>query len=158
MAVVTARDATPADLDVLVCLYEGLADEMTPLSKHWPIADGLPDPIAASMEALVDSDEWTTVVGEIDGVPLGFLAARIEPMLPQAGDGLVGAIRLVFVDHPAREVGVGEAMLVLAVDRLRAMGATVLDAHVLPGHRLVKNFFEAAGFKARSIVMTFKGE
>jgi ribosomal protein S18 acetylase RimI-like enzyme len=92
--------------------------------------------------------------GEIDAVTVGFLAARIEPMLPQADGDLIGSIRLVFVHQPAREVGVGEAMLEAALAEMRRRGVRTFDAHVLPGHRLVKNFFEAGGFKARSIVMS----
>jgi hypothetical protein len=41
--------------------------------------------------------------------------------------------------------------LVMAL--LREEGITKFDAHVLPGHRLAKNFFEAGGFAARSIIM-----
>jgi hypothetical protein len=36
---------------------------------------------------------------------------------------------------------------------LRQRGISLFDAYVLPGHRLVKNFFEAGGFSARSIIM-----
>ena len=39
------------------------------------------------------------------------------------------------------------------MDDFRASGHTLFDAHVLPGHRLAKNFFEAGGFSARSIIM-----
>ena len=39
------------------------------------------------------------------------------------------------------------------MDDYRAMGHHLFDAHVLPGHRLAKNFFEAGGFSARTIVM-----
>jgi hypothetical protein len=39
------------------------------------------------------------------------------------------------------------------MDLLRERGITKFDAHVLPGHRLAKNFFEAGGFSARSIIM-----
>ena len=52
----------------------------------------------------------------------------------------------------ARDVGIGETML----DRFLAdYGSThrYFDAHVSPGHRLAKNFFESSGFKARHIVM-----
>jgi hypothetical protein len=35
----------------------------------------------------------------------------------------------------------------------RARGVTLFDAHVTPGHRPTKNFFESKGFAARSIVM-----
>ena len=41
----------------------------------------------------------------------------------------------------------------LVLDALRRQGLVRFDAHVLPGHRLAKNFFEAGGFSARSIVM-----
>jgi hypothetical protein len=40
-----------------------------------------------------------------------------------------------------------------ALSILRERGITKFDAHVLPGHRLAKNFFEAGGFSARSIIM-----
>jgi ribosomal protein S18 acetylase RimI-like enzyme len=92
-------------------------------------------------------------VGEIDGYPLGFILARVEELLPQAHGDLLGSIRLVYVDEAAREVGLGEAMRDLVLERLRGMGIRRFDAHVLPGHRLAKNFFEAGGFAARSIVM-----
>jgi hypothetical protein len=41
----------------------------------------------------------------------------------------------------------------LALSILRDKGITKFDAHVLPGHRMAKNFFEAGGFAARSIIM-----
>ncbi|MGD2102389.1 MAG: hypothetical protein PVG83_09125, partial [Acidimicrobiia bacterium] len=70
-----------------------------------------------------------------------------------AGEDRIGAIRLIYVDHEAREVAVGEMMRDLVMALLRKRGITKFDAHVLPGHRLAKNFFEAGGFSARSIVM-----
>ena len=154
MLPVKARPITPGDIDVLVALYGALAAEMTPLSHLWPLADGLPEPIDEAFAAIADDPAAVAVIGEIDGVALGFCVARIESMHPQAAGRRIGSIRLIFVDHPAREVGVGEAMLGSVLAELRSRGVGTFDAHVLPGHRLVKNFFEAAGFKARSIVMS----
>lgn len=151
---VSARPATVADIGVMESLYDSLANEMAPLSHMWPLADGLAEPVDQALRALLTDDEAVPVIGTIDDVPFGFLVARIETMLPQAEGRRIGSIRLLFVDHPAREVGVGEAMLDLALGTLRARGVSTFDAHVLPGHRLVKNFFEAGGFKARSIVMS----
>jgi ribosomal protein S18 acetylase RimI-like enzyme len=126
---------------------------MTTLHPMWPLADGLPEPIdRAFSDALADEDTLV-LVGSIDGYPLGFLVARVEELLPQAKGEQVGSIRLVFVDAHAREVGIGESMREMALAEMRARGLTRFDAHVLPGHRLVKNFFEAGGFSARSIVM-----
>ena len=150
---VTARQAGPDDLSVLVSFYSQLKDEMTTLHSMWPLADGLPEPIdRAFSDALADEDTLV-FLGMIDGCPLGFLVARVEDLLPQARGERVGSIRLVFVEADAREVGIGESMREMALGELRARGLRRFDAHVLPGHRLVKNFFEAGGFSARSIVM-----
>lgn len=151
---VAARLATLDDLGTMESLYRSLVEEMTPLSHMWPLADGLAEPVDQAFRSLITDEDTVAAIGTIDEVTFGFLVARIEPMLPQADGRRIGAIRLLFVDHPAREVGVGEAMLNLALETLRARGITTFDAHVLPGHRLVKNFFEAGGFKARSIVMS----
>ena len=154
MHFVTARLDTRDDFTELGRLYQALSEEMSALSSLWSLADGLADPVDESLGEIVTNPDTVAFIGEIDGVPVGFLVARIEPMLPQAEGGKIGAIRLIFVDHEAREVGVGEAMLTAAVEALASRGVSVFDAHVLPGHRLVKNFFEAGGFKARSIVMS----
>ena len=119
----------------------------------WPLADGLAEPIEESFTEAFDDETALIVIGEIDDYPLGFALARVEEMLPQAGEEKVCAIRLVFVDPEAREVSVGEVMRDLVMAEMRDRGISKFDAHVLPGHRLVKNFFEAGGFSARSIVM-----
>lgn len=150
---VAARSATGDDLADLHALYRGLEAEMVALHPMWPLADGLPEPVPDALREALDDSAVVLVVGTVDEIPFGFLLARIEEVLPQ-GDGLqIGSIRLVFVDHPVREVGVGEAMLAFALAELRKRGLVRFDAHVLPGHRLVKNFFESGGFAARSITM-----
>jgi len=150
---VGARLATPDDLADLLALYRGLEAEMGTLHPMWELADGLPEPADASLRADLEDPDTVLVIGTIDGLAFGFLLARVEDLLPQAQGMSIGAIRLVYVDHPAREVGVGGAMLALALTELRGRGLVRFDAHVLPGHRLVKNFFEAGGFAARSITM-----
>jgi ribosomal protein S18 acetylase RimI-like enzyme len=150
---VTARPADHEDLDSLVRLYRLLEIEMTDLHPMWPLADGLAEPVAESFERILDDPRTIVVLGEIDGYPLGFLVAVVEDLLPQAGGQEVGSIRLVFVEREAREVAIGETMRDLAMEWLRQRGIRKFDAHVLPGHRLAKNFFEAGGFSARSIIM-----
>ncbi|CAN5298428.1 hypothetical protein BH18ACT5_BH18ACT5_17000 [soil metagenome] len=153
MMEVGARLATRADLGDLHTLYRGLEAEMEALHTMWPLSDGLAEPVAATLDRSLDQPDTVLVIGRIDDVIVGFLLARVEDLLPQAEGTQVGAIRRLFGDHPAREGGFGEAMLALALGELRKRGLTRFDAHVLPGHRLVKNFFEAGGFAARSITM-----
>lgn len=149
----TARRATLDDLEVLESLYRSLEQEMRGLHAMWPVADGLDEPVAESFRQAINDPDTVVLIGEIDGSPFGFLMARVERLLAQADGELVGAIRLIFVDHEAREVAIGEEMREMVLGILRERGITKFDAHVLPGHRLAKNFFESGGFSARSIIM-----
>ena len=150
---VSARPAETGDLETLESLYRGLETEMTELHPMWPLADGLAEPVPESLLDALDDEATMVVVGEIEDYPLGFMVARVEGLLPQAGGAEICSIRLVFVVPEAREVSVGEVMRDFVMEQMRARGISTFDAHVLPGHRLVKNFFEAGGFSARSIVM-----
>lgn len=150
---VTAREAVPDDVPALIGLYRGLEEEMTALHPMWPLADGLAEPVEKSFRELLDDDASVVVIGELDGYPFGFCWAKVEQILPQAGGEKVGSIRLIYVDPEAREVSLGEEIRDFTMDLLRARGISRFDAHVLPGHRLAKNFFEAGGFSARSIIM-----
>lgn len=149
----SARRADPEDVETLERLYRSLEEEMKALHVMWPVADGLDEPVAESFREAIDEPDTMVLIGEIDGYPFGFLLARVERLLAQADGELVGAIRLIYVDKEAREVALGEEMRDLVMDLLRERGITKFDAHVLPGHRLAKNFFEAGGFAARSIIM-----
>ncbi len=53
----------------------------------------------------------------------------------------------------ARGVGVGRALLDDLVAWFSASGCRGADASALPGDRATKNFYEAAGFKARLITV-----
>ncbi|HEU4895926.1 MAG TPA: GNAT family N-acetyltransferase [Acidimicrobiia bacterium] len=150
---VGARPAGPEDLGTLESLYRSLQREMEGLHAMWPLADGLDEPVAESLRSALDDDNTIVLIGEVDGYPFGFLMARVEPLLDQAGGESIGAIRLIYVDQEAREVAIGEEMREVALGMLRERGITKFDAHVLPGHRLAKNFFESGGFSARSIIM-----
>ncbi len=150
---ITTRPATAEDIPALVDLYRELEEEMTSLHPMWSLADGLAEPVESALAGLIDDAQSMVEVGELDDVPFGFIVARIEETLPQTDGLLIGSIRLVFVEQEAREVSLGEIMRDHVMDRLRERGISRFDAHVLPGHRLAKNFFEAGGFSARSIIM-----
>lgn len=150
---ISATVATGEDVPLLETLYRKLQVEMAALHSMWPVADGLAEPLSESLSDAIDDPDAVVLLGWVSDYPFGFLLARVESLLPQGNDEKIGSIRLVFVEEQARQVAVGEAMRDLAMDMLRAKGISKFDAHVLPGHRLAKNFFEAGGFSARSIVM-----
>ena len=150
---ITARPATPADVETLSDLYRLLEAEQAALRAMWPLADGVDEPIASSLLGILDDDDSMLLMGCLDEVPLGFLWARIEPLLSQAQGRRVGVVRLVFTEMEARGVGIGSTMLESAMIELSSRGVDLFDARVSPGHRNAKNFFEAHGFSARLIVM-----
>lgn len=150
---ITVRRATADDSDAIAGLYEALEEEMSALRPVWPLVDGLPHPAVDAVAEVIADPSWYAYLAELDGVPVGFLFARDEDLLPQAEGERIASVRFIFTDRDGREVGVGEAMMNAFLGDAAERGVALFDAHVSPGHRLTKNFFEANGFKARSIVM-----
>lgn len=62
---------------------------------------------------------------------------------------LMGVLHDFVVDAEAQDVGIGEAMMNLVVEKLTKRGCIGVDAWALPGDRATKNFFESFGLKAR---------
>jgi ribosomal protein S18 acetylase RimI-like enzyme len=148
-----ATAATGDDVDDLARLYRVLARELAALKPVWCYTEALPEPARESLGDLVADPSTTVLVGRIDGVAVGFLVGTIGPLLPQAGDARLASVTYLFTEPDAREVGVAETLLGAFMDEHVAAGVRHFDAHVSPGHRLAKNFFESNGFKARHIVM-----
>lgn len=95
-------------------------------------------------------DDTTSFIGTLDGVAVGGIAGHIEDL---PGGVRLAVVTFFWVDEEARSVGVGEALLNTVVDWARANGCQSVDAYALPGERITKNFFEAAGFKARLLTV-----
>jgi GNAT superfamily N-acetyltransferase len=141
----TARLAAAADAESVAALRAEAIAELAPL-RGGPLyaareAVELPQPGSA------DRPLW---VGELDGVVVGYAAARIDGL---PGGRRLGVIEAVYVTPACRAVGVGEAMIELAITWCRAEGCSGVDARALPGARATKNFFEESGFTARLLVM-----
>ena len=155
---IAARPATADDLDTLVHLYRLLEEEMEALRGLWREADGLPEPVEQALSDAVADPDVLVYIGTAEDVAFGFIMGESLPMLPQADGERIATIKLVFTEEPAREVGVGEAMRDIIMEEFRKSGHRLFDAHVLPGHRLAKNFFEAGGFSARFILMNHQDD
>jgi GNAT superfamily N-acetyltransferase len=150
---ISVRPAVNADIFRLVSLYGQMEEEQTERKPIWALTDGLDERFDMSLFHAISEDESWVLVGEIDGVTVGFLWATIEPMLGRAGGLRIGRIRLIYTEPEARGVGVGHLMLEAVLAELRSLGIHHFDAPVGPGQRETKNFFEAHNFAARSIIM-----
>jgi ribosomal protein S18 acetylase RimI-like enzyme len=147
-----ARVADDAELARVAELARELRDELRVErgGALWATRDARPEPLDDALAVLSKRDDALIVVGTTEDVVVGYGIARWEPLR----DGTrLGVIDEIYVEPEARGVGVGE----LVVERLVAFCVDAeclgVDATALPGHRQAKNFFERAGFTARSLVM-----
>jgi GNAT superfamily N-acetyltransferase len=90
------------------------------------------------------------LVGTVDEAVVGFALGRIEE---RGGHGRQGLLDACYVEPMARGVGVGRLLLDTVLAWLEGQGCLGVDGTALPGDRGAKNFFEAAGFKARMLTM-----
>lgn len=143
-----ARSATTADLPELVALAEVAAAEVATLKggPRYLTREARPQPYADTLAAALASDAETTIVGTIDGVLVGFAAARTEEL--RSGER-IGELTEIFVLEGARGVSIGELMLAAVMEWAREMGCVALEGSVHPGNRHAKNFFETAGMVTR---------
>jgi GNAT superfamily N-acetyltransferase len=104
-----------------------------------------------AIERYLEAPDAIGFIGAIDDVPLGLALATLRH---PTGEGRpVAHVDLLWVDPPARDVGLGETMLGHVESWGKEQGASAIDAVVLPGVREAKNFLETSGFVARLIVM-----
>jgi GNAT superfamily N-acetyltransferase len=148
----SSRPATAADIPRVVELARLMRAELAGMrgGELWEVREAWPEPLEDAYDALLTRDEALLVVGTIDDVVVGHGAVVVE--LLRSGARL-GVVTDLFVEHEAREVGVGEAMADTLVAHCRDRHCMGIDAPALPGHRAAKNFFEEHGFTARALVM-----
>ncbi|HET9070976.1 MAG TPA: GNAT family N-acetyltransferase [Acidimicrobiales bacterium] len=112
-----------------------------------PELDGPPGEGGAAV--LPAGDDRLLVVGGIDEVVLGFVAAGVDRSQPAP----VALLHVAFVEPGARGVGIGEAMVELVLAWAERSGCAGVDAYALPGSRVAKAFLEDHGFVARLLTM-----
>ena len=91
----------------------------------WAARDARREPLDAELAASLDDPDGCFLVGTIDEVIVGFGILVVEVL--STGDRL-GRITELFVEEPARSVGVGEAISDALVDFATATGCLGVDA------------------------------
>lgn len=91
----------------------------------------------------------TLVVGLFEGVVVGIGAGEVRAV----GQQRWGRVLCCYVEPAARTVGVGSALLASLLEWFGAQGCAGVDATALPGDRATKQLYEAAGLKARLLIL-----
>jgi GNAT superfamily N-acetyltransferase len=151
-----ARPATNDDIPRLAELCRGARAEMEPgrggllfvarEARGEPLEDGLRDALDAG---------HAVIAGTLDDVVVGYAVGHTEDL--RTGVTL-GRITDLYVEPPARGVGVGEGMMNALLAWFGERNCVGIDAFALPGDRETKNFFEGSGFTARLLVMHHRSE
>lgn len=102
------------------------------------------DERGASWEAAADAGD--VVVAVIDDVVVGYIVMGRHSNVATIDD--------VYVTPQARELGFGDAMLGVVIERARDEGARFVEGEALPGDRDTKNLYERAAIKARLITVS----
>lgn len=152
-----ARLVESADLPAVLAIGERIRDELAPNrggsmllaaeDGRTPWRDRLTSAVADTVD---EAGADVVIVGTFDDVVFGICVLRHRRL---ADGSSVGELDDFAVDAEAREVGIGEAMMNLAIERVRAAGGTGIGARALPGDRETKNFFESFGLKARQLLV-----
>lgn len=146
------RSAVSEDLGELVRL-DGLARaHLKPLrgGAMYLLHSVRPEPAGPCLsDDLADVDRLV-LVGCLGDVIVGYAIAVLRPL---ADNTAAAEVTDIFVEEPARGVGVGtllmDRILIWADDR----DCIGVDARALPGDRETKNFFESFGLVARAITV-----
>jgi GNAT superfamily N-acetyltransferase len=107
-------------------------------------------PIRDPLAQLLGDGAHLVLMATLDSVVTGFAHGRVVDL---EGQGRRGVLDACFVEPEARGVGLGRLLLDEVLHWLQAQGCPGVDGVALPGDRVAKNFFEAAGFKARQLTM-----
>ena len=101
------------------------------------------------LDGLLASSRRRVLVGTIDDSVVGMAVGHLDDV----GEALLGVVDGCYVEQEARGVGVGRALLDGLVSWFGSSACRGVDVSALPGDRRTKNFFEAAGFKARLLTL-----
>jgi GNAT superfamily N-acetyltransferase len=153
----TVRTATVDDLAAIAELEQESRSLLTQVrgGSLW-LAENDPLDTATLASRLSAADVDLVLVGELDGIVLGFATAKVSARSP----GAVCELTRLYVSPGGRQLGLGELMLEATTEWARSRGCVAIESFALPGDRETKNLFERFGMKARLLVVhrTLDGE
>jgi GNAT superfamily N-acetyltransferase len=146
------RPAEPDDIPELVGLARELHAELAPMrgGRIWAAREARAEPLEPRFAAELEDPDACVLVGLLEDVIVGYGVVVVESL--RDGSRLARVTDL-FVEEPARAVGVGEVLSDALLAWAEERGVVGVDALALPGHRAAKNFFEEQGFTARALIM-----
>jgi RimJ/RimL family protein N-acetyltransferase len=143
---VTYRLAAQADFPLLCEYYTKLNAFFRTLSFRLPEVENVGQVWLASFERTLGRFS-VVYVAEMDGEVVGFMLGRIKRVPPYLGGVLVGELSDMWIEGPARRLGVGDKLSRLTLDWLREQGTHSVEIQVLVGNEASWKLYERMGFQ-----------
>lgn len=97
--------------------------------------------------ALMSDQTAVVLVGTLDDAVVSYMVMHLSSSKDR------GIIRHAYVEAEARELGLGDTLVEVAIAAVRAAGLAGIEAVALPGDRETKNLYERAGLTARKLTV-----
>ena len=111
------------------------------------LSSSAPPPTQAELAAIVESPASILLVARN---PAGAIVGSLTLILFRVPTGLRAWIEDVVVDETARGAGAGEALVLGAIQRAGAVGATSVDLTSRPSREAANRLYVRLGFEART--------
>ena len=96
---------------------------------------------------LISHPDHTVLIGTLDDAVVSYMVVRLSTEQNR------GIITHAFVEEPARELGLGNAMVEQAIAVVSEAHLAGIEAVALPGDRETKNMYERVGLTARKLTV-----
>jgi ribosomal protein S18 acetylase RimI-like enzyme len=141
------RSATESDLAAVAILYERVDAAYRNYAYLFPEVDQVGQAWLESFRRTLGRFS-VLYVAEMEGQLVGFTLGRIKRVPPHRGGVLVGEISDIWVEAPARRLGLGKRLTQMAIDWLMAQNVHSVEAQILEGNGPSLNLFDKLGFQS----------
>ena len=129
-----------------VFVRESSAEDFSTIEHHHELSRAESAQYRGSVTPVTSGGRTVSFVAGVGNSVFGSLT------LTQTGD-TSWTIAHVFVEQQAREIGIGDALVLHALEFLKQETATWIGAQAQPGDRALKNLFERHGLVAQTILV-----
>lgn len=142
----TYREAVEADFPAVAALYEKLDNLLRQHTYSFPRVEKVGE-LWLDMFRRTLGRFSALYVAELDGEIVGFIVARLKRVPEYLGGVMVGELKDMWVEPKVRRLGIGEALLRLAIEWCRSQGVYSCEAQILLGNEPIIELVEYLGMK-----------